>query len=60
MDILLWPHQSYVAVYLNDVVIHSYTWQEHVHQVLLKLRQAGLTANPQKCQLGLNKARYLG
>ncbi|KAI2645181.1 Transposon Ty3-I Gag-Pol polyprotein [Labeo rohita] len=26
MDVVLWPHQTYAAAYLDDVVIHSETW----------------------------------
>ncbi len=63
MDILLRPHQSYAAAYLDDVVVHSESWEEHLAQlrrVLLELRRAGLTANPRKCHLALFEARYLG
>ncbi len=63
LDILLRPHQSYAAAYLDDVVVHSESWEEHLAQlrrVLLELRRAGLTANPRKCHLALFEARYLG
>ncbi|XP_067293545.1 uncharacterized protein [Pseudorasbora parva] len=63
MDILLRPHQAYAAAYLDDVVIHSETWQDHLERlrrVLLELRRAGLTANPRKCHLALAEAQYLG
>nr|XP_040028806.1 uncharacterized protein LOC120817079 [Gasterosteus aculeatus aculeatus] len=63
MDILLRPHRSYAAAYLDDVVIHSETWEDHLNRlrrVLLELRRAGLTANPRKCHLGLSEANYLG
>ncbi|KAL1255563.1 hypothetical protein QQF64_013624 [Cirrhinus molitorella] len=63
MDILLRPHQTYAAAYIDDVVIHSETWQDHLEwlrRVLLELRRAGLTANPQKCHLALAEAQYLG
>ncbi len=53
MDILLRPHQVYAAAYLDDVVIHSETWEDHLdrlRRVLTELRRAGLTANPRKCQ----------
>ncbi len=43
MDILLRPHQSYAAAYLDDVVVHSESWEEHLAQlrrVLLELRRA--------------------
>ncbi|KAL1276145.1 hypothetical protein QQF64_035768 [Cirrhinus molitorella] len=50
MDILLRPHQAYAAAYLDDVVIQSEAWEEHLdhlRRVLTELRKAGLTANPQ-------------
>ncbi len=49
MDILLRPHQTYAAAYIDDVIIHSEIWEDHLERlrrVLLELRQAGLTANP--------------
>ncbi|XP_050984340.1 uncharacterized protein LOC127176618 isoform X2 [Labeo rohita] len=63
MDIILRPHQSYAAAYLDDVVIHSETWEDHLdrlRRVLTELRRAGLTANPRKCHLALYEAKYLG
>ncbi len=54
MEILLQPHYSYTAAYLDDVVIHSEHWQDHLdrmRRVLMELRRAGLTANPRKCHL---------
>ncbi|CAM5073501.1 unnamed protein product [Natator depressus] len=63
MDKLLCPHTSYAAAYLDDVVIHTPDWGTHlekVEAVLHTLRQAGLTANPAKCAIGLAQARYLG
>uniref|UniRef100_A0A8C1LPZ1 Gypsy retrotransposon integrase-like protein 1 n=1 Tax=Cyprinus carpio TaxID=7962 RepID=A0A8C1LPZ1_CYPCA len=63
MDVLLRPHQAYAAAYIDDVVIHSETWEDHLERlrrVLLELRLAGLTANPRKCHLALSEAKYLG
>ncbi len=63
MDVLLRPHQPYAAAYLDDVVIHSETWEDHLERlrrVLMELRRAGLTANPRKCHLALDEAKYLG
>uniref|UniRef100_A0A8C1M144 ribonuclease H n=1 Tax=Cyprinus carpio TaxID=7962 RepID=A0A8C1M144_CYPCA len=63
MDVLLRPHMAYAAAYIDDVVIHSETWGEHLERlrrVLLELRRAGLTANPRKCHLALSEAKYLG
>ncbi|KAL0159612.1 hypothetical protein M9458_043337, partial [Cirrhinus mrigala] len=63
MDIILRPHQAYAAAYIDDVVVHSEAWDEHLdrlRRVLSELRRAGLTANPRKCHLALSEAKYLG
>ncbi|KAL0149607.1 hypothetical protein M9458_055134 [Cirrhinus mrigala] len=63
MDVVLRPHQSYEAAYLDDVVIHSERWEEHLShlwRVLTELLRAGLPANPRKCHLALLEAKYLG
>ena len=63
MDRILRPHRLYAAAYLDDIIIHSSTWDDHLRHleaVLGALRAAGLTANPQKCRLGLQETDYLG
>ncbi|CAM4657190.1 unnamed protein product [Lepidochelys olivacea] len=63
MDKLLRPHRSYAAAYLDDVIIHTPDWETRlgkVEAVLDMLGQAGLTANPAKCAIGLAEAKYLG
>ena len=63
MDSLLNGAGSYSAAYLDDLVIYSGNWQEHLQhlrEVLQRLREAGLTAKPAKCQFGTNSCVYLG
>ncbi len=63
MDIVLRPHQQYAAAYLDDVVIHSERWEDHLdrlRRVFMELRRAGLATNPRKCHLALFEAKYLG
>ena len=63
MDRVLRPHAEYAAAYLDDVIIHSDTWPQHLRRVaavLESLRRAGLTANPRKCVIGRREVRYLG
>uniref|UniRef100_A0A8C4RKU8 ribonuclease H n=1 Tax=Erpetoichthys calabaricus TaxID=27687 RepID=A0A8C4RKU8_ERPCA len=63
VDTLLRPHNSYSAAYLDDIIIYSDTWKDHVQQVLAILHtliQAGLRINPKKCFFGLQEAKYLG
>ena len=55
--------QDYSAAYLDDLVVFSSTWEDHLRQVreiLQCLRQAGLTAKPGKCQFGMETCTYLG
>ncbi len=43
MEILQRPHQFYAAAYLDDVVIHSERWEDHLdrlRRVLMELRRA--------------------
>ena len=50
-------------MYIDDIVIHSQTWEEHLTRVAAvqqALCDAGLTANPTKCRLSLEEAQYLG
>ena len=63
MDQLLVGCNDYAAAYLDDVVIHSTSWEDHLHHIrsiLQKLREAGLTIKPQKCQFGTESCSYLG
>lgn len=55
--------EDFAAAYIDDVVIHSTTWEEHVdhiRQVLSRLRKAGLTVKPRKCQFAMAQCVYLG
>ena len=51
------------SVYLDDLIIFNETWEKHlqqVHAVLQRLREAGLTGKPRKCQFGMAQCAYLG
>ena len=51
MDCLIQEAHDFTAVYLNDLVIYSTIWEDHLYHlwtVLLKLHKAGLTAKPTK------------
>ena len=63
MDQVLRGLEGFSAAYIDDVVIFSASWEGHlmeVHTVLGRLRQAGLTAKPRKCQFGMQECTYLG
>ena len=53
----------FVTTYIDDVLIHSSSKQEHLdhlRQALARLKQAGLTLRGKKCHLGMAKVTYLG
>ena len=59
MDKLLYSLRSFANAYL---VIYSSTWEEHLQHlrvVFQHLEEAGLTAKPKKCQLGMTQCVYL-
>ena len=63
MDSLLRGLETYAVAYLDDVVIHSSTWEDHlqhIQMVLTRLREANLTIKPKKCQFGMSNCTYLG
>ena len=63
MDILLADAGEFAAAYLDDVVIHSANWDDHlrhVREVLQRLERAGLTIKPKKCQFAMSQCTYLG
>ena len=63
MDRLLMGLEGYTAAYLDDLVIFSQSWTdhlEHLQSILLRLREAGLTVKPKKCQFGMKECVYLG
>ena len=54
---------TFAAAYLDDVVVHSATWEQHLQhlgEVLRRINEAGLTIQPKKCALAQSEARYLG
>ncbi|KAK7880009.1 hypothetical protein WMY93_033328 [Mugilogobius chulae] len=63
MDRVLQGCEHCSAAYLDDVVIFSETWEDHIQHlslVLKKIEQAGLTLNPAKCEWARQETRYLG
>ena len=49
--------------YIDDILIHTRTWEEHqqkVSEVFSRLREAKLTARPTKCFIGYNEVEFLG
>ena len=54
---------SFSGAYIDDVVVFSKSWEEHVghlREVLTRLKLANLTVKLKKCQFGGAKVHYLG
>ncbi len=52
-----------VEVYLDDVVVFSNTWEEHLNQLYVifdRLNKASLTLNLAKCEFAKATVTYLG
>ena len=52
-----------VDAYIDDICIHTETWEKHMEvlqQVLEKIKQANLTIRPTKCKVGYSKVDFLG
>eukprot|EP00253_Pinus_taeda_P003466 PITA_03466 len=64
MDDILRPFtNSFLLVYLDDILIFGKSWEEHLHhiqQVLQTLWQHKLCANLEKCTFGMTQVQYLG
>lgn len=56
-------HWSKTLVYLDDIIVFSKTFQDHIHdlsKVFGRLQQAGLKLHPQKCQFFKRSVLFLG
>uniref|UniRef100_A0A3B3HGA7 ribonuclease H n=1 Tax=Oryzias latipes TaxID=8090 RepID=A0A3B3HGA7_ORYLA len=63
MDKVLYDISNFTAAYLDDIIVYSDTWEEHMKHlecVLERLQSAGLTVNPSKCDFAKAETQYLG
>ncbi len=62
MDRVLQGWEDWSAAYLDDMVIHSNSWVEHLQhlqQILKRIEEAGLTLNISKGEWARQEANYL-
>ena len=62
-DVLRPFTDSFVVVYLDDILVFSKTWEEHlqhVEQVLSTLQDHGLYASKENFYFGMESIKYLG
>lgn len=63
LDQIISPEMTYAFAYLDDIVIVSKTFDEHLEhlkEVFQRLREANLQLNPDKCNFCRKELRYLG
>ena len=63
MDGLLNGLHDFTVAYLDDIIIHSDTWENHLNHMEIvfdKLREAGLKVKERKCTFGSGSCIYLG
>ncbi len=63
MDQVLRGCEGWAAAYLDDMVIFSNSWEEHLthlSETLKRIREAGLTLNVKKCEWARQETSYLG
>lgn len=63
MDQVLSGTEDFAAAYIDDVVIYSASWKEHLHhlaEVFRRIQDAGLVVNAKKCNLAKPEVFYQG
>ncbi len=63
MDWVLSGLGDYVAAYLDDIIIYSSSWEQHLQHlknVLQRIQEAGLSINSSKCAIAKKETEYLG
>ena len=63
MQAVLHDTLTYATAYMDDIIIYSRSWSEHlqhIRNVLDRLQKANLTVNPAKCVWGGRSMTFLG
>jgi len=63
IDIILRGAKRYASALLDDITVHSKTWEDHMshlRDVLERIRAAGLTVNKAKCEFACNEMKLFG
>lgn len=61
MDCLLAPHVQYAMTYIDNIIIFTKTWLQHLQAlwaILTELRKMGMMVNPRKRALGKREMKY--
>ena len=63
MDKILSPVKDFAGAYIDDILIYSKNWEEHLEhleKVLQVLQDAKLKVNPAKCKVARKRVKFLG
>jgi hypothetical protein len=63
IDSILRGCHKYAKSHIDDIIIFSNSWSEHLshlREVLMRLKNAGLTVNMSKCEIAMAELRVLG
>ncbi len=63
MDCVLSGLSDYVSAYLDDIIIYSSSWEQHLQHlknVFQRIQEAGLSINSSKCAIAKKETEYLG
>lgn len=63
MNQILRPHSDFTESFLDDIIIYSNTWTDHlkhIEAVLRTLEEGNFSANLGKCSFAKPKVKYLG
>ena len=63
MEMAFDDYRKFVQIYIDDVVIHSKTWEEHLQHlrmVFQRLRDQKLYVKRSKCEFGLTEVEFVG
>ena len=63
MNKIMAPHRKFSAVYLDDIIIFSKTFEEHLEHIKAiakTLEDSNLTVKPSKCLFAQEAVQYLG
>ena len=63
IDTVLRDTEPFAGVYLDDIIIYSSSWEEHLKhlkEILTRLSDANLTLKLKKCMFAAEECTYLG
>ena len=60
VDKILNGLNAFASAYIEDVIVFSGMWRDHLQVVLKKIQEGGLTVKRKKCQFGMSDCRYVG